>query len=67
MRIDTGHYIVAIIFLLFVLGTSCLVLDSLLYKPKNIAPPQLDPEYEDAKKYHTYTVNLYQDDELSIL
>jgi len=64
MRTDTGYYIVAIIALLFLTGTSCLLLDCFLYKPKDIAPPQLDPDYS-TKKY--YTVTLDNEDEFSIL
>jgi hypothetical protein len=68
MQDSAGYFIVGCIILLFTIGSGSLLMDSLLNKPMDISPPNLEPEYASTKVSASYTVTfLKEKDDLSIL
>lgn len=68
MQDSAGYFIVGCIILLFTVGTGSLIIDTLLNKPMDISPPNLEPEYTSTKAEASYTVTFLEEgDELSIL
>lgn len=68
MQDSTGYFIVGCIILLFIVGTGSLIIDTLLNKPMDISPPNLEPEYASTKAGASYTVTFLEEgDDLSIL
>lgn len=68
MQDNTGYFIVGLIILLFIVGTGSLIIDSLLNKPMDMSPPNLEPEDTRYKVSANHTIKFLEDgDELSIL